>query len=161
MRFSPLLIATALAAACAPANTSLQMVYDPCGGLGVRAAADTTAPELAGVTAGLDLWNATSFVHLQLDDASTSVPVRFADAPDAIRGVYDDRVGEVVINQRLAPTPDPLAVTVAHELGHAMGLLHVPLSERPSVMNPGNVTTVPTTADVAVLSAVWPACARP
>lgn len=161
MRLPLLLVATALAAACAPPNTSLQMVYDPCGGLGVRAAEDTTAPELEGVTAGLDLWNATSLVHLQLDGASTSVPLRFADAPDAIRGVYDDRVGEVVINQRLAPTPDPLAVTVAHELGHAMGLLHVPLSERVSVMNPGNVTAAPTRDDVAALDAVWPGCSHP
>lgn len=161
MRLSPLLIAAALASACAPPpNTSLQIVYDPCGGLGVRAAVDTTPPELAGVSAGLALWSATR-VRLGLDDASTSVPVRFEDAPDAIRGVYDDRVGEVVINERLTTTPDPLAVTVAHELGHAMGLLHVPLAERESVMNPGNITVAPTADDVAVLWAQWPGCPTP
>jgi hypothetical protein len=158
MRSLPLLIALALAfaPACAPPpNTSLQIVYDPCGGLGVRALAETTSPELAGVAAGLALWNATSSVQLHLDDADTSVPVRFADAPDPMHGVYDDRAGEVVINQRLVPTPDPMAITVAHELGHAMGLLHVPLSERPSLMNPGNVTLAPTAADVDSLWAVW------
>jgi len=151
--------AALLLAGCGRPNTSLQIVYDPCAGLGVNAAADTTSPELSGVSAGLALWNATRFIQLQLDEAGTSVPLRFADAPDAFHGVYDDRIGEVVINQRLAPTPDPLASTVAHELGHAMGLLHVPLAERASVMNPGNTTVAPTPEDVAALSGVWAACA--
>ena len=47
---------------------------------------------------------------------------------------------------------------IAHELGHAFGLFHVPASERISLMNPGNLTTPPTTADQAALAALWGSC---
>lgn len=52
----------------------------------------------------------------------------------------------------------PLAVTVAHELGHAFGLVHVDPSVRASVMNPGNLSTPPTAADAAQVTGLWGAC---
>jgi len=48
--------------------------------------------------------------------------------------------------------------SVAHELGHAFGLVHVPQSERTSLMNPGNISTPPTVEDQAALAALWGTC---
>ena len=50
----------------------------------------------------------------------------------------------------------PLVVTIAHEIGHAFGLVHV--SDRPSVMNVGNLVVEPNTGDVTALVALWSTC---
>ena len=53
------------------------------------------------------------------------------------------------------------AVTIAHEIGHAFGLAHVPSGERASVMNPGNLNVEPNAADVATLALRWGGCREP
>jgi predicted Zn-dependent protease len=47
---------------------------------------------------------------------------------------------------------------IAHELGHAFGLVHVSPDTRPSVMNPGNTTVAPNDGDRAALEALWGTC---
>ena len=53
------------------------------------------------------------------------------------------------------------AVTIAHEIGHAFGLAHVPAGERASVMNPGNLNIEPNADDAATLALRWGACREP
>ena len=77
--------------------------------------------------------------------------MRFADAAAFFHGYYDPETGEVSINNDLQD-PGELAVVIAHELGHAMGLSHVPSAQRASVMNPGNLGTPPGVDDNALLS---------
>ena len=79
----------------------------------------------------------------------------FATAAPAIFGFYDGN-GDISINQEL--DADKAAVTIAHELGHAFGLVHVPASVRPSVMNPGNLSVTPTAGDRDALAAIWGTC---
>jgi predicted Zn-dependent protease len=69
--------------------------------------------------------------------------------------VYDDETGIIYVNDGLTD-PDQLAIVIAHELGHAFGLPHVPGHD--SVMIKGNLTLVPTAADAASLAARWGAC---
>ncbi len=57
------------------------------------------------------------------------------------------------INTDLAGAP--LAVTIAHEIGHAFGLVHVPAGQRTSVMNPNNLVIEPTAEDVDTLAMRW------
>mgnify|MGYP003345342596 CR=1 FL=1 len=51
-----------------------------------------------------------------------------------------------------AKTEGEIAGVMAHEIGHAWGLQHVPANVRPSVMNPGNLSLPPQPSDAA---AVW------
>ena len=39
-----------------------------------------------------------------------------------------------------------------------MGLVHIDPGSRVSVMNPGNLSTKPTSADAAQLTALWGSC---
>ena len=50
------------------------------------------------------------------------------------------------------------AVTIAHEIGHAFGLLHVSVDDDASVMNDGNLVTEPNGFDVDALRSLWGAC---
>ena len=52
----------------------------------------------------------------------------------------------------------PLAITIAHEIGHAFGLVHVPADQRTSVMNPNNLVVEPTAEDVDTLATRWGVC---
>ncbi len=71
-------------------------------------------------------------------------------------GLYDAPSGQIYINDDLAG--DELAITIAHEVGHSFGLVHIPSNERASLMNPANLTVVPTPADVATLAGLWGRC---
>lgn len=74
------------------------------------------------------------------------------------RAMYWDSQGEISIGRDKLGADD-YAVAIAHELGHAFGLQHVAKDERPSVMNVGNLETVPNEQDGAALRALWEMCA--
>jgi predicted Zn-dependent protease len=63
----------------------------------------------------------------------------------------------VLVNRAITDRAE-LAIVVAHELGHAFGLVHIDVATRASLMNPGNLTTPPTDADQRALEALWGAC---
>ena len=146
-------------AACGAQSEAIITVHNPCSPVTVAPAEGTTADQRASVSGALELWNSLGFTRLTLEasDGGSAIPVIFRDGPEPFHGIYEDGVGDVVINQNLT---DPAAATVviAHELGHAMGLLHVAPSERRSVMNQGNLDQVPTAEDGAALASFWSHC---
>ena len=164
-----------LAAGCGASSSDAvvnAVRFDPCRPLALVLDDGITAARTAGVQAARDLWNQSAFARLSVElaatptgpagappaapptDASPTLPVHFEVAADPSHGYFDPVVGEVLINDDL--TARPLAVTIAHEIGHAFGLVHV--SGRPSVMNPGNLDVEPNAGDVAALAALWGQC---
>ncbi|HVZ72595.1 MAG TPA: hypothetical protein VHJ20_09490 [Polyangia bacterium] len=168
--FSPALFLCAVAigvAGCGDGTASTSdltaaLRFDPCAPLTLILDADATATERAGARAAIDQWHAVAAVHATLapngagasSGATLSVRYLAAAAPD--HGVFDPASAAVFVNDDLAAEPAALAVTIAHELGHAFGLLHV--IGRASVMNPGNLTITPDAADAAALVAAWGVC---
>ena len=151
------------------------VLFDACAPLAVVADPNATADEIAGITAGLALWDGAAGTKLSLGtaagtdpDAGTSggpdasaaappaLPIHFQIAADPFHGLYDAPNGQIYLNTDL--TGHPLAVTVAHEIGHAFGLVHIPPDQRASLMNAGNLTVEPTPADVQTLQARWGSC---
>ena len=90
------------------------------------------------------------------DQGAAGIPVHFQAAAPPFHGLYDAPSGQVFINTDLSGAP--LAITIAHEIGHALGLAHVPAGERASVMNPNNLIVEPTPADVDTLVSRWGGC---
>jgi hypothetical protein len=117
-----------------------------------------TQPQSDGLAAAIALWNTTGQVRLAAgsDAGAASIPVLFQFAASPDHGLYDGQRGVIFINDDLSG--EPLAVTLAHELGHAFGLVHVDPAARSSVMNPGNLSTVPTAADAVQVAGLWGQC---
>ncbi len=108
------------------------------------------------MAAAVASWNATAATRLSVGGPapSASIPVHFQAAAAPDHGLYDGQLGAIFVNDDLSGPS--LAVVVAHEIGHALGLVHV--TDRASVMNPGNLSTPPTPGDAARVAALWGAC---
>jgi hypothetical protein len=141
--------------------------FDPCQPLTIVVGTGGTADRDLGVRTAADLWNQAAGAHLAVVDAATAappvdasdaaaptLPLSFQTAADLSHGFFDPVRGQVLINNDLVARP--LTVTIAHEVGHAFGLLHV--SGRPSVMNAGNLDVEPNADDVAYLAQLWGRC---
>ncbi len=153
-------------AACADKDKEpIANVFDACEPL-VVAPDEQLAPErLDSVREAVDMWNRTSGSRLVLEDDAGDelkdaprLPLHFEKAAAAFHGFYDDEAVEIFINTELSD-PNERRITVAHELGHVFGLYHVDPSERPSVMNNGNLEFDVMPKDVETLRATWGACA--
>jgi hypothetical protein len=146
--------------------TSLRTVFDPCAPLALVPDPTATAADRSSMALAIDLWRSAAFVQTQVDATSGApaatprLPIHFQAAAGAFHGLYDDRDGEIFVNQSFV-ADSARTITIAHELGHAFGLLHVPASERASLMNPNNTTVLPTALDVATLAASWGRCPPP
>src|SRR5262245_63968383 len=105
------------------------------------------------------MWRAHNVSGLSRDTASgaPTVEIRFERAAPPFHGIYEDELGVVYVNSTL-DDPEQRAIAIAHELGHAFGLWHVSADERSSVMNPGNLSVSPTSADGMALVEIWGAC---
>jgi hypothetical protein len=151
-------LAATFAACAADSDTHLDVTFDPCNAL-VTLDEAATAEQSASLDAALALWNERGGLRLRRAAPSTTedplLAVRF-ETLGAFRGYYDDEVGEVLIHRGLRG--DTRTIVIAHELGHAFGLLHVKPSARKSVMNPGNTRTAPTSSDASAVRALWGDC---
>lgn len=147
-------VTTVIAFSCGgpPEDPGPAVVYAPCQPIVISIPATASPMQQSAVLAGLELWNAQGLTQLKASGEGTAVPLTFQRAAGFFHGFYDPKTGEVFVNETLTD-PHEIAVVVAHELGHAMGLPHVEQNERTSVMNPGNLEVTPTSADNALLSA--------
>lgn len=137
--------------------------HDPCSGLAVTSQ-DATPAEHDGIAAALALWRdrGVAVIDAAHDAVAAASPaaiveIRFDDAAAAFHGVYDPTADRVLINRDLTDAAT-LGIVIAHELGHAFGLVHVSPAVRPSLMNPGNLITPPTDEDQRALEALWGSC---
>ncbi|MDP3155539.1 MAG: hypothetical protein Q8N23_22900 [Archangium sp.] len=143
----------ALCACGAPSSPrTAGILYSPCNQVLVAPEDGSTEAEHRSVSAAISLWREVGLTTLSTSEG-VSVPVRFADAAAVFHGVYEPSSGMVFINRELDGAERD--ITVAHELGHALGLPHVAREERASVMNPGNLTVLPSPSDQAALQRLW------
>lgn len=139
--------------ACGGTNDvgTIALTHDACAPLALV----SDAPEIQGA---LDeahaLWRDRGAPSVGLR-AGATVEVQLEAAAGPFHGLYDDKTGIIYINQDLIGNP-ALPIVVAHELGHAFGLVHI--TDRPSVMNPGNLTIAPNAEDQRALEGIWGAC---
>lgn len=153
MRINGVLAITALAACSGTGDTTIDLTHDACAPLTLVSAA---ASELQrdGMTDAQLLWRDRGAPALGLR-ADATLEVVFEQGAGAFFGLYDDEEGIIFINSRIEDE-SALAVVIAHELGHAFGLPHI--TDRTSVMNPGNLRVPPNDADQAALAALWGNC---
>jgi len=149
------LVCLGLVPACSSSD-EVDTVYNPCAPLTIALGPDATAAEVNGVEGAILLWSDVLPVQITIgsgERAADVLPIHFeSDVP--YRAMYWDSIGVISVSRdRLEPAEYPLAI--AHEMGHAFGLLHVTPEERPSVMNVGNVEIAPTPEDAAGVHACW------
>ncbi len=136
----------------------MNIVYDSCQPI-IIDAPSATLTELASIDEAARMWNDvldSELVRNDLTDAPR-LPLHFESAALAFYGLYDDERGVITINAGIKKDSER-AITIAHEIGHAFGLWHVPKDQRPSVMNDNNLTVTPTTQDVRDVQALWGDC---
>lgn len=144
-----------LLAACGAQPAGDSLTFDPCANTAVSAPRAST-DQLASIDDAIAMWRADGVSGLGRGETA-EITVDFRDAADSIYGFYDVTTATVYVNTRLAD-PAQRAITIAHELGHALGLVHISAEARISVMNPGNLTTEPTQSDSLALQSLWGAC---
>ncbi len=149
-----------VAIACAPQDNTIETVFDPCAPL-VIDADGLSEPQRQSVFDGIAMWNQTASAALEVKDGDVDgrpqIPVRYEKAAAAFHGFYNDVEGVVYVNKEI-DSAHARAVTVAHELGHAFGLVHIDIAHDSSVMNDGNLKTEPNRFDVDSLAALWGTC---
>lgn len=142
-----------LAACSAESDVTIERAHDACAPLAL-VSSTASSQQLEGIQAAQALWRDRGAPALGLR-AGATLEVRFESAAGSFHGLYDDKDGVIYINSQI-DNDSTLAVVIAHELGHAFGLTHV--SDRVSVMNPGNLTTTPTADDQLELARLWGSC---
>ncbi|MEO8842000.1 MAG: DUF6782 family putative metallopeptidase [Kofleriaceae bacterium] len=130
-------------------------VFDACAPLAISAPSATDSQH-ASLIAATALWAAVGIDGLH-ETAPAAVTIMFERAAPSAFGYYDDTDSTIHIDDALA---DPASsIVIAHELGHAFGLMHVPAATRLSVMNPGNLDVAPTGEDRRTVATLWTDCA--
>jgi hypothetical protein len=145
-----------MAACAAQSDAPIQNTYDACSPPMPTVVTSATNAQLSAVTAAETLWRTRGAPALGVH-AGTPLDIRFDPAAPFFHGQYDDTASVIYINADLTDAT-ALPIVIAHELGHAFGLVHVNPDERASLMNAGNLTVLPTEADQAALEALWGVC---
>jgi len=138
-----------LVIACSGESTPPPPIYDACNPLAV------TGDDAATIASAAALWNDVGVAEMGVP-GGVSIPLVFESgvSPEDF-GLYAGSA--IFMNDDLAAAQR--SIVLAHELGHAIGLLHV--TDRPSVMNPGNLRIAPNADDYAAVVALWGACPVP
>jgi len=167
------------ASGCAPDPSSSidgAVRFDPCARLVLVPDPGVSPAAVAGVGAGIGLWNQAAHARVVMGDGAggsladaalapgavaelAALPIHFQAAGAPFHGLYDPAGAQIFINTDL--DGHDRIVAVAHEMGHAFGLTHVPAGERRSVMNSGNLDEEPNAADVGALAEIWGRCPVP
>lgn len=150
-------LAVAALGGCASSPSAPGVTFDACEPLGVVPPAGASADELASLGDAVALWHAAGIAQLTVGGAGPTVALEFRDAAAVFYGYYDAPNATLYVNDRVTDRTER-AIVIAHELGHAFGLVHVPASAHASVMNPGNLSVTPNASDLAALAALWGAC---
>jgi hypothetical protein len=141
--------------ACGSGSQGPALTFDPCDPV-LLGAASLTDEQHASLDEALALWSAAGVTTFSVGDAA-QVTVRFTTGAAVLYGFYDDTTATVWVNSDITD-PTQRAIVLAHELGHSLGLVHVPVATRLSVMNPGNLTVSPTPDDAVALVGLWGTC---
>lgn len=159
LRPTIVLLSVGILAGCA-ADAHVDTVYDPCSPLTIAVASDLSAAELSGIEGAILAWQHVLPTQIVVGAGPRSadvLPLRFEPGETFFRGNYWDSLGQIEIS-RDQLDPEDYALAIAHEMGHAFGLLHVSKEDRPSVMNVGNLEIAPTEEDGAAVRALWATC---
>lgn len=162
----PAVVVCVVLCACS-ADDVVDVTFDPCSPqtpLTLVPGGDVEAPEVQGVADAVAAWGGVLPVTIEVGDVGAwpadgpALAITFESGDTPYRAMYWDTLGEISISrEHLAPGDYGLAI--AHELGHAFGLLHVSPDDRASVMNVGNLEVEPTAEDAAAVRALWASCA--
>jgi hypothetical protein len=142
-------------AACGSGPAGPALTFDPCQPVAI-AAPSVTAEQQASIADAMALWSAAGVTTLAMSD-SPELTIEFKSGAAVEYGFYDATTATVYVNTEVTD-PAQRAIVLAHELGHALALVHVPAATRLSVMNPGNLTVAPTADDAHALATIWGAC---
>ena len=153
-----------LSSGCLAAD-DIATTFDPCSPLTIAVRfdasdAETSDAELQSVDAAIASWAQVLPTEISLvrdEGNSEGLKIAFESGDSFYRAIYFDRRGEILVN-RNSLSLDEMPLAIAHELGHAFGLLHVSAEVRPSVMNVGNLDVVPNNDDASGVRDVWDAC---
>jgi hypothetical protein len=151
----PVIVLAAAVGACGAPDVASPIVFDRCQVTTLVAAVDATPDERAGIETAIALWASVGGPPLALapvgaaQPAGQALPVIFQTAAPVFNGLYDPGRGDIFIN-RTVSEPRARAITVAHELGHAFGLVHD--NERRSLMSPGNLVIPPGENEVRLIN---------
>lgn len=150
-----LVVLIALLTACEVAPSEAGIRFDPCQLLVLEPPADASAAQRQTLRDAVALWQAVGVQRVAVANerlrTGQRLSIDFRKAAANFFGYYDGKRGRIAVNASLTGAT-ARAVTLAHELGHAWGLPHVPPTGRRSVMNPANLDVPPQPADAA---AVW------
>jgi hypothetical protein len=123
----------------------------------LTAGPSATDSQLAGIAAAETLWRAHGAPALGVRPGD-ALEIQFVSGASPLsHGLYDDHMSVIYINDDLTDAKT-LAIVLAHEVGHAFGLVHVSPDVRRSVMNPGNLDVEPNDGDQRALEALWGVC---
>lgn len=157
-----LLVAALLPIAACLANDTIDTTFDPCSPLTIATSADTEEHELQSIEEAIVAWDQVLPTQISAGNSSgeaNELSVFFDSGDTFFRAIYFDKLGAIHISrQKLAP--EDFALAIAHELGHAFGLRHVPDQERASVMNVGNLVIPPNAGDAFAVGALWESCSE-
>jgi hypothetical protein len=143
----------AVTAACSTSAPGADRTYDACSPIAVTSPT-ASAAQLASLSQAMQLWAGVGVEGFSVAGSGAPLAMAFVDGTPAEYGLYDGADETIYINAAALDDAE-LPIVMAHELGHAVGLVHVPMADRVSVMNPGNLAALPTAADADAVAALW------